>query len=130
VYRRSGIVLFLLFGLWAAWMLSREVTLFRTLDVDYRRGTSERVYAHCGDAIPILWRGEFGPEIPHYLRQPCLKAARTHMAGAVLVGGAAFTFLMIGLVRGKAPPIRPIGTAFRSPRPGSGPVATAGRHSS
>jgi hypothetical protein len=111
--RRTGIVLFLIFGLWAAWIYSKEVTLFRCTVLDHRTGTVEDIYVHCGDVFPILWNGEYSDDAPHYFRGPCLKAARGHFAWVIMFGGAAVAFLVTGLVHGRGPLNVDIDTVLR-----------------
>ena len=103
MFRRTGIILFLIFGLWAAWVYTKDVTFYRGADVDYRAGTVERVYVSCGEVVPILFQGEYNEDVSQYLHGQCLKAARSHFGWLVLLGGAAIGFLVTGLVRGKGP---------------------------
>jgi len=106
MYRRTGLVLFLIFGIWAALMFPKEVTYVRGKSVDYGEGTVETVYVHCGDAVPILRDGVFADDVPafgFYMQSQCIKAARSHIAWVAILGLASLTFLIVGLVRGKAP---------------------------
>jgi hypothetical protein len=120
--RRIGITFFLIFGLLAAWMLTKDVAFFRGMDIDYRLGTSEKVYVHCGEVIPILRDGEFAPDVSHYLHDKCRKSARSHAAWIVLWGGAAVTFLISGLVYGRRSRLRDI--SVLRPLPGPAEIAS------
>ncbi|MBU1225663.1 MAG: hypothetical protein KJ698_00435 [Actinobacteria bacterium] len=106
--RRIGIALFVIFGLLAAWMFSKDVTFFRGMDIDYRLGTAEKVYVHCGDVIPILRDGEFAADVSQYLHDQCRKSARSHAAWIVLLGGIATASLVVGLVYGRGARLRDI----------------------
>lgn len=111
--RRTGIVLFLIFGLWAAWIFSKEVTVYRSTVLDHRTGEVEDLYVYCGNVVPILWDGEYSDDTPHYFRGPCLKAARGHFVQVFILGGVAFAFLAAGLSHGKGPLYVDLDTVLR-----------------
>lgn len=111
--RWVGIALFLVFGLWTAWMFTKDVTFFRATDVDYRRGTVEQIYAHCGDVLPILFGDEFADDVPQYLHPQCRKAARSHFGWIVIFGGAAAASLVAGLVLGRSSRFRDMHSVLR-----------------
>ncbi|MCJ7726866.1 MAG: hypothetical protein MUP76_10840 [Acidimicrobiia bacterium] len=116
MYRRTGLVLFVIFGIWAAWMFPKEVTYVRGKSIDYGAGTVETIYVHCGDALPILQDGVFADGVPNsafYMKGECVKAARSHIAWVVILGAAALTFLIVGLVRGKAPRVPAIDAVLK-----------------
>lgn len=101
--RRTGIVLFMIFGLWAAWIYSKQVTVFWSTVIDHRTGEIEDVYVSCGNVVPILWDGEYSDDAPHFFRGSCLKAARGHLVQVILIAGTAVAFLITGLAHGKGP---------------------------
>lgn len=110
MYRRTGIVLFLLIGAWALWIYPKPVTYERGKSVDYSEGTVETVLVTCGQAIDIL-QGEFGELVPStafHMQNRCTMAARSRVAGVAFLGIAALACLIIGLFRGKAPKVAPI----------------------
>jgi len=111
--RRTGIVLFLLFGLWAAWIYAREVTVYWSTIVDNRTGAVEDIYVSCGEMVPILWNGEYSDDAPHFFRGPCLKVARGGFVMFIIVGGASVAFLAAGLAHGKGPLNVDIDTVLR-----------------
>ena len=121
MYRRTGIVLFLIFGLWAAWIYPKDVTYVRGKSVNYGDHTVETVYVYCGKAIPILADGEYHEDIPSgafYMQGECRKAARSHLAWVIMLGLTGLVCLIIGLVRGKAPKVPAIDAVLeRLPKP-------------
>lgn len=111
--RWFGIAIFLLFGLLTAWMFTKDVTFFRTTDVDYRRGTVEQIYAHCGDVVPIMFGDEFADDVPQYLHPQCRKAARSHLGWIVILGGAAIASLVAAIAMGGSSRHRDIHSVLR-----------------
>ena len=111
MYRRAGIVAFVVLGVWAVTLIPKQVTYERGKSIDYSEGKVESVHVECGQAIPILFDGEFGEGIPStafHMQETCTKAARSRLAIAVLMGVSALAFLVIGLIRGPAPKVPPI----------------------
>lgn len=111
MYRRAGIVAFLLLGLWAVWLIPKQVTYERGKSIDYSEGKVETVHVQCGEVFPILFEGEYREDIPsgaRYMRERCLMAARSRMAVISFLGFAAVALLVIGLIRGPAPKVPPI----------------------
>ena len=116
MYRRTGIVAFIVLGLWAAFLLPREVTYERGKSIDYSEGKVETVYTECGQAIPILFDGEFGEGVPStafHMQETCTKAARSRLAVVGMMGVAALAFLIVGLIRGPAPKVPPIDSVLQ-----------------
>ena len=121
MYRRTGVILFLVLGVWAAWIWPKDVTYIRGKSVNYELGTVSTVHVHCGKAVPILFDGEFGDGVPataFHMQGECRKAARSHIAWVILLGGGAIASLVIGLMRGPAPRVPGIDTVLeRLPTP-------------
>jgi len=111
--RRTGIVLFLIFSFWAAWIYSSEVTVYWSTIVDNRTGAVEDIYVSCGEMVPILLDGAYSDDAPHFFRGPCLKVARGNFVLLIIVGGAAVAFLAAGLAHGKGPLYADIDTVLR-----------------
>jgi hypothetical protein len=108
MYRRTGIVLFLIFSALAGWMFLKDVTYERSKSIDFDEGSVTSVYTICGDVLPILFEQEFGEDVPpfgFYMQEQCTKAARSHFAWIALFGATGLTFLIVGLIRGPAPKV-------------------------
>ncbi|MCB2224799.1 MAG: hypothetical protein KQH83_11585 [Actinobacteria bacterium] len=108
MYRRTALILFVIFALWAAWMYSKDVAYERGKSIDFSEGTVESVMVSCGEAVPILFQGEFDagvPESAFHMRSECERAARSHLGWIALFTLASLVFLVIGLVRGPAPKV-------------------------
>lgn len=113
MHRRTGLVLFLLFGLWVAWTATKPVTFYRGADVDYRLGTVEHVYFDCGAVLPIVFDGEYREDVPHWLEDTCERSARSHFAWLVILGGLAAGFGIAGLFGRKGPRTRPMDSVLQ-----------------
>jgi len=110
MYRRTGIVLFVLLTAWGLWIYPKPVTYERGKSIDYSEGKVETVYVTCGQALDIL-SGDFGDSIPStafYMQSQCTKAARSRVAGVAIIGVLDLASLIIGLFRGPAPKVAPI----------------------
>jgi hypothetical protein len=111
MYRRTGIVLFLLLGAWALILIPKQVTYERGKSIDYSEGKVETVDVTCGEMVPILFDGEYAEGIPptaNHMRNRCTMAARSRLVAVSVIGLLAVASLIIGLIRGKAPRVPPI----------------------
>ena len=101
--RRTGLALFVVFGLLALWVVTKGVTIHRGAALDPRAGTVRQVYLDCGDVLPIIWESEYAGDLPHFWRTTCTRAARTQFATFSVLGLMAIGFGIAGL-RGRPGP--------------------------
>jgi hypothetical protein len=72
----------------------------------------------CGSTIGVFWRESYAPGIEgSFLRRRCYLESKQRVASLGFLGGLAGLVATVGLVRGKAPPLRSIDVLTPLPTP-------------